>query len=112
MKSLYFCSIFNFVVIKITRVLFQLKKNYYHKPDLWYISKIEIKQIFFIKKVKKLTFLIDRSTFQNDGNGLFSLKNCHTTIYGRPFSMFLPSASLDTIIYGRLYGNTSKTKLK
>jgi hypothetical protein len=48
---------------------------------------------------------MDCSTFENHGKGLFLLKNRNTTIYGRHFRHFLPSASLDTIIYGGLFGN-------
>ena len=112
MKSLYFCSISNFVVIKITRVLCQLKNRYYHKSHLWYISKMIFQHIISIKKLEKLTFLMDCSTFQNHGKALFSLKKCHTTIHGRPFYRFLPFASLAPIIYGGGYGNHLKTKLK
>ena len=112
MKSLYFCSISNFVVIKITRVLCQLKNRYYHKSHLWYISKMIFQHIISIKKHKKLTFLMDCSTFQNHGKALFSLKKRHATIHGRPFYHFLPFASLASIIYGGSYGNPLKTKLK
>lgn len=112
MKSLYFCSISNFVVIKITRVLSQLKNRYYHKSHLWYISKMIFQHIISIKKHKKLTFLMDCSTFQNHGKALFSLKKRHMTIHGRPFYRFLPFASLVPIIYGGRYGNLLKTKLK
>ena len=49
---------------------------------------------------------MDCSTFQNHGKGLFLLKNRHTTIYGSHFWRFLPSASLDPIIYGGPYGKT------
>jgi len=111
MKSLYFCLISNFVVIKITRVLCQLKNRYYHKSHLWYISKMIIQHIISIKKLEKLTFLMDCSTFQNHGKALFSLKKRRTTIHGRPFYQFLPFASLVTIIYGGSYGNPLKTKL-
>lgn len=111
MKSLYFCSKSNFVVIKITRVLCQLKNRYYHKSHLWYISKMIFQHIISIKKLGKLTFLMDCSTFQNDGKALFSLKKRRTTIYGRPFHHFLPFASLAPIIYGCSYGNPLKTKL-
>jgi hypothetical protein len=75
MKSLYFCSFSNFVVIKITKVLYQLKKNDYHNHPLWYISKMKNHPLFFIKKYNKLIFLIDCSTFQNHGKALFLLKN-------------------------------------
>lgn len=68
--------------------------------------------IISIKKHKKLTFLMDCSTFQNHGKALFSLKKRHTTMNGRPFYHFLPFASLGSIIYGGLYGNPLKTKLK
>jgi len=111
MKSLYFCSIFIFVVIKTTRVLYELKNRYYHKSHLWYISKIIFHHIIFIKKIKKITFLMDCSTFQNHGKALFSLKNRRTTIYGRPFYHFLPSASIAPIIHGRPYGNTYFLKI-
>jgi hypothetical protein len=66
--------------------------------------------IISIKKHKKLTFLIDCSTFQNHGKALFLLKKCNTTIHGRPFYRILPFASLNTIIYGGGYGNWVKTK--
>ena len=112
MKSLYFCSISNFVVIKITRVLCQLKNRYYHKSHLWYISKMIFQHIISIKKYKKITFLMDCSTFQNHGKDLFSLKKRYTTIHGRPFYRYLPFASLAPIIYGGSYGNPLKTKLK
>lgn len=64
-----------------------------------------------IKKLKKLTFLMDCSTFQNHGKALFSLKKRHTTMNGRSFYQFLPFASLDAIMYGGSYGNPLKTKL-
>jgi hypothetical protein len=53
---------------------------------------------------------MDCSTFQNHGNGLFLLKNCDTTIYGSHFLHFLPFASLDTTIYGRLFGSLTFLK--
>jgi hypothetical protein len=55
---------------------------------------------------------MDCSTFQNHGKALFSLKKRRMTIHGRPFYLFLPFASLVTIIYGGRYGNHLKTKLK
>jgi len=47
---------------------------------------------------------MDCSTFQNHGKGLFLLKNKNMTIHGNHFSLFLPSASLVSIIYGSPYG--------
>ena len=111
MKSLYFCSFSNSVVIKITRVLCQLKNRYYHKSHLWYISKMIFQHIISIKKHKKLTFLMDCSTFQNHGKALFSLKKRRTTIHGRPFYHFLPFSSFAPIMYGGGYGNRLKTNL-
>ena len=85
MKSLYFCSISHFVVIKITRVLSQLKKNYYHEQPLWYISKTKIYQIKFKNKLKKLIFLMLSSIFKTHGKALFLLKKWDTTRYGSQF---------------------------
>jgi hypothetical protein len=85
MKSLYICLFSNFVVIKITRVLSQLKNHYYHNRHLWYISKIVFKHIIFLQKYIKPLFLMDCSTFKNHGNSLFLLKNQHMTIYGSRF---------------------------
>jgi hypothetical protein len=112
MKSLYICLFSNFVVIKITRVLSQLKNRYYHKSHLWYISKIQNQQINSIKKLEKCIFLMDCSTFQNHGKALFLLKKRNTTIHGRPFYLFLPFASIAPIIYGGGYGNHLKTNLR
>jgi hypothetical protein len=100
------------VVIKITRVLSQLKNRYYHKSHLWYISKIQNQQINSIKKLEKCIFLMDCSTFQNHGKALFLLKKRNTTIHGRPFYLFLPFASIAPIIYGGGYGNHLKTNLR
>ncbi len=62
------------MVIKITKVLSQLKKNYYHKQALWYISKIKTHQKKFKNKIKKLIFLMLSSTFENHGKAHFLLK--------------------------------------
>jgi hypothetical protein len=47
---------------------------------------------------------MDCSTFQNHGKGLFLLKNEKATIHGSRFYLFLPSASLASIIHGGPYG--------
>jgi hypothetical protein len=100
------------VVIKITKVLSQLKNRYYHNHHLWYISKIQNQHINSIKKLEKHIFLMDCSTFQNHGKVLFLLKKRNTTIHGRPFYLFLPFASIAPIMYGACYGNELKIKLR
>ncbi len=60
--------------------------------------------IIFIKIIKKLTFLMDCSLFQNHGKDFFSFKKQNATNHGSHFDCFLPFASLNPTIYGHPYG--------